>query len=167
MTRAYIALGSNIEPEKHLRFGISRLRMVCIVTAISPVIQTPPFGYLEQPDFLDVTVGVETDLSPAAFKQTLIQIESETGRDRASQLTKWGPLTLDMDILLWGDTALEFGEKPWRVPNEGILQHAAVAAPLAAIAPDLTHPVTGETLRAIADRLGTSGFVLRPDVVVT
>lgn len=158
MTIAYVSLGSNVEPEKNLEYGLVRLRGAASVLAVSSVYRTPPFGYLDQPDFLNVTVKVETDLDPVAFKHLLYDIERGSGRVREKQLTKWGPLELDLDLLLWGKTALEFGEKPWRVPNEGILEYAAVAVPLAEIAPDDRHPVTGETFAEIAARLGTEGI---------
>ncbi len=164
MTVAYIALGSNIDPEKNLRDSVARLRDISTVLRVSSVYQTPPFGYIHQPDFLDVTVKVETDAAPADFKHLLYAIEHASGRVREKQLTRWGPLELDLDILLWGNLALEFGSKPWRVPNEGILRYAAVAAPLAEIAPDERHPITGETFAVIAERLGRSGFTVRDDL---
>lgn len=157
MTIAYVSLGSNVEPEKNLEYGLQRLRDAETVLAVSSAYRTPPFGYLEQPDFLNITVKVETSLDPVAFKRLLYDIERGSGRVREKQLTKWGPLELDLDMLLWGETALEFGEKPWRVPNEGILEYAAVAVPLAEIAPDERHPVTGETFAQIAARLDASG----------
>ena len=162
MTIAYVSLGSNIEPEKNLGYGLGRLRDAATVLAVSSVYQTPPFGYLDQPDFLNVTVKVETSHDPVAFKHLLYDIERGSGRVREKQLTKWGPLELDLDLLLWGNRALEFGEKPWRVPNEGILEYAAVAVPLAEIAPDERHPVTGETFATIASRLDASGVKKAP-----
>ncbi|MCU0476857.1 MAG: 2-amino-4-hydroxy-6-hydroxymethyldihydropteridine diphosphokinase [Anaerolineae bacterium] len=164
--RVYVALGGNIDPQRWLQYGLDRLREAGEVLAVSSVYETPPFGYLDQPNFLDVTIGMHTDLSPTAFKQLLYQIEGETGRVRANQKTKWGPLELDLDILLWGETAFTFGDKPWRVPNEGIAQYAAVAVPLAEIAPEAVYPLTGERIADIAARLGRDGFSLRPDVVV-
>lgn len=163
---AYIALGSNIEPLRWLQFGLDQLRALGDLTAVSSVYQTPPFGYLDQPDFLDVTVALRTALDPVTVKQHLYRIEGETGRLRAQQLTKWGPLQLDLDILLWGETAFTFGDRPWRVPNEGIAQEAAVAVPLAEIAPDAIYPLTGERIADIAARLGSAGIVRRPDLRV-
>lgn len=161
---AYIALGSNLEPRRWLQHGVDRLRTLGDITAVSSVYQTPPFGYLEQPDFWDVTVALSTLLTPVEVKRALYQIEGESGRVRARQQTKWGPLQLDLDILLWGETAFTFGEKPWRVPNEGIAEYAAVAVPLAEIAPDALYPLTGERIADIAARLGMTG-ILRLDGV--
>lgn len=160
----YIALGSNIEPMRWLQYGLNRLRQAGTLTAISSVYQTPPFGYLDQPDFLDVTVALHTALSPLDLKMLLYRIEAETGRVRSQQLTKWGPLQLDLDILLWGTAAFSFGDKPWRVPNEGIAEQAAVAVPLAEIAPDAIYPLTGERIADIAARLDHAGITRRPDL---
>lgn len=162
MTIAYVALGANIEPEKNLEYGLQCLREQAVLLAVSSLYRTPPFGYLDQPDFLNVTVRVETALDPVAFKHLLYAIERGSGRIREAQLTRWGPLELDLDLLLWGDSALEFGEKPWRVPDAGILQYAAVAVPLAEIAPQERHPVTGETFAAIAARLGMADIAKLP-----
>lgn len=163
---AYIALGSNIDPVRWLQFGLDQLAGLGDITAVSSVYQTPPFGYLDQPDFLDVTVALRTSLSPVAVKHALYDIEAATGRVRSAQVTKWGPLELDLDILLWGETAFSFGDKPWHVPNEGIISHAAVAVPLAEIAPDVRYPLSGERLADIAARLGTEGIRTRPDIML-
>ena len=164
---AYIALGSNIEPLRWLQHGLNRLHEMGEITTVSSVYETPPFGALDQPNFLDVTVALQTTHSPLAIKQFLYQIEGESGRIRAQQLTKWGPLQLDLDILLWGETAFSFGEKPWSIPNPGIAEYAAVAVPLAEIAPDAIYPLTGERIADIAARLGSVGIVRRDDLTLT
>lgn len=156
--RAYVSLGSNIDPVKNLQAAVNRLRDYGTVTAISSVYQTPPYGEMNQPDFLDVVVEIYTGMLPADFKVNVLRkIEDELGRTRDPAL-KYGPLTLDMDIMLWGDRAFAFGDKPWRVPNAGITQYAADAIPLAEIAPDVIHPETGETLAQIAARLDAVGI---------
>jgi 2-amino-4-hydroxy-6-hydroxymethyldihydropteridine diphosphokinase len=159
---AYIALGANQDAEANLRRALAMLRTACEVLALSSVYQSPAYGWENQPDFLDITAKIRTSLSPEAFKTTVLDvIERACGRDRASQQSKYGPLPMDMDILLWdaGGTggasgAFTYGSKPWTVPNSGILKYAAVAIPLAELAPDLRHPITGATLRAIADAFG-------------
>src|SRR5690606_6439101 len=108
------------------------LRERCKVLTISSVYQSPAFGFADQPDFLDICARIHTPLTPLDFKtRVLDEIEKACGRDRASQENKHGPLTLDMDILLWGDSAFTFGDKPWTVPDKGITKFAAVAIPLA------------------------------------
>lgn len=148
----YIALGSNIEPEKNLQEAVDMLRDRCTVLAVSSVYQTKPFGNTDQPDFLDIAVKLTTPILPIAFKGTLDDIEAALGRSRVDQANPFGPLTLDIDILLWGESAFSFGKKPWRVPHASILEQAAVAIPLAEIAPDVLHPTENVTLTEIARR---------------
>lgn len=163
--RAYVSLGSNIEPEKNLQTAVNLLREYGTIQAISSVYQTPPYGDTDQPDFLDVVVEIHTRMSPADFKINVLRpIEDRLGRTRDPAF-KYGPLTLDMDIMLWGDTAFEFGDKPWRVPNDGILKYAADAIPLAEIAPEVIHPETGERLAQISARLDPVG-IRRTDVQI-
>lgn len=158
MTEAYVSLGSNIDPEANLRKAVGLLRERCAaqggeVVALSSVYQSPPYGFTDQPDFLDVTAKIRTPLTPVQFKQGVLdEIERACGRDRAAQTNKYGPLAMDMDILLWGDRAFEYGEKPWRVPNAGILKFAAVAIPLAEIAPEVQHPLEGVPMTEIVSR---------------
>ena len=163
----YIMVGSNIEPERHLAEAVALLKGRFTFLGMSSVYQSPAFGYEKQPDFLDVVVKVATPLLPVIVKEKLEQIEKRLGRDRANQLTKHGPLPLDMDILLWGDGAFSFGTKPWKVPHESILKYAATAIPLAEIAGDVIHPTENVPIREIASRFtGPHGVVVRRDVVL-
>lgn len=163
----FLSIGSNIEPEKNLQAAVDRLRDRFSVHAISSVYQSPPFGFEDQPDFLDIVVLVTSPLIPVAFKNGLDSIEKSLGRDRDSQENKYGPLTLDIDILLWGDTAFSFGKKPWRVPNDGIVKYAAVAIPLAELAPDVVHPTENVTIREIAERFDDGDKIKKTDIVIT
>ncbi len=156
--RVYVSLGSNIEPESNLQRAVNLLRQHGDVRTISSVYRTPPYGNTDQPDFLDVVVEIHTVVAPREFKVNVLRaIEDQLGRTRDPAF-KYGPLTLDMDIMLWGDSAFEFGEKPWRVPNAGILDYAADAVPLAEIAADVMHPETGERISQIAARLDPTGI---------
>ncbi|MBC7870604.1 MAG: 2-amino-4-hydroxy-6-hydroxymethyldihydropteridine diphosphokinase [Chitinophagaceae bacterium] len=158
MPIVYVSLGSNIEPEVNLRAAVNALGQKTTLMALSSIYQTPPYGNLDQPDFLDIVVKLATPLFPASFKMEVLDvIEHELGRVRTPQ-NKYGPLTIDMDILLWGASAFTFGTKPWRVPSTGILKFAAVAIPLAEISPNLPHPETGETFAQIAARLDATGI---------
>lgn len=157
MPAVYVGIGSNIEPETNLRAAVRLLSQAATILAISSVYQTPPYGTTDQPDFLDVVVKLATPLFPASFKvEVLDAIEQQLGRVRTPQ-NKYGPLTMDMDILLWGNSAFTFGTKPWRVPSAGILKFAAVAIPLAEIAPEFVHPETHESVATIAARLDATG----------
>lgn len=148
----YLSLGANMDALKNLQIAVNLLRQQCHIEALSSVYQSPAFGWEDQPDFLDICVKISTDKSPLEFKQHVLDpIETQLGRDRESQQSKYGPLPIDIDILLWGETAFEFGEKPWKVPDKGILKYAAVAVPLAEIAPQMKHPTDGRTIAEIAE----------------
>jgi len=159
---AYISLGSNIEPEKNLVKAAQMLRERCNVLAISSAYRTPPQGFTEQADFLNMAVKLTTSLSPLDFKMDIIaEIEKVLGRVR-DPLNKNAPRTIDLDISLWDDAIINYGEKPWHIPERDILRFAHVAIPLAEIAPDYIHPETGQSLNEIAARFDTSNMRREP-----
>ena len=154
----YVSLGSNIEPETNLKRAIQLLRMKSAVRAISSAYRTAPQGFVEQADFLNMAVCVETRLDPTTFKREVVDwIERESGRVRDPHNMN-APRTIDLDISLWNDTVFEYGEKPWRVPDPDILRFAHVAIPLAEIAPNYLHPLEHITLMEIASRFNGETF---------
>ncbi len=155
---AYISLGTNIAPERNLRAALALLRSGTTVLATSPVYRTPPQGDTQQPAFLNMAVKAHTLRSPLEFKRLVIdRIERKLKRRRDPHNVN-APRTIDLDIALWNDEIIEYGSKPWRIPDAEICRYAHVAVPLADLAPEYTHPQTGETLRKIADRLDASGL---------
>lgn len=147
---AFVALGSNIAPETNLPTAVRLLAGHCALLARSPVYRTPPQGFADQPDFYNMAVKVATTLSPAEFKQgVLAGIEQALGRVRDPR-NRNAPRTIDLDIALWGDSVVVYGDRPWRAPDPDILRFAHLAVPLAALAPDYIHPETGATLAQIA-----------------
>ncbi|MEQ8673060.1 MAG: 2-amino-4-hydroxy-6-hydroxymethyldihydropteridine diphosphokinase [Aggregatilineales bacterium] len=162
----YLSLGSNIAPEENLQAAVDLLRDQCEVLAISPVYQSPPYGNPDQADFLDVVVKIKTDKTPLEFKVNVLrQIEKTLGRIRSPE-NKFGPLTLDMDVLLWGDLVLDYGQKPWHIPNKGLVEFAADALPMVDLAPELIHPETGETMRDLVVRLDQTG-IIKTEIIIT
>ena len=154
----YLSLGSNITPEDNLRAAIAHLRSWTTILATSPVYRTPPQGFTAQADFLNMAVIAHTLRAPLEFKRAVIdRIEAELARVRDPNNVN-APRTIDIDIALWNDDSLDYGDKPWRIPDPEILRFAHVALPLADLAPDYPHPQTGETLREIANRLDASGM---------
>lgn len=155
-TIAYISLGSNIEPESNIVKAVQQLRQHTTLLAISPVYRTAPQGYTEQSHFLNMAVKVHTYRTPLAFKTDVIdRIESELGRVRDPN-NKNAPRTIDLDISLWQNEVLEYGDKPWVVPDADITRWAHVAIPLADLAPDHVHPVEQKSLSKIANSLDQS-----------
>jgi 2-amino-4-hydroxy-6-hydroxymethyldihydropteridine diphosphokinase len=164
VVEAYITIGSNIEPEKNLILTVGLLRQYGIVTAISSVYETTPEGYVDQDDFLNMAVAIKTSYPIEDFKRiALDSIEQELHRVRDPQNVN-APRTIDLDIALWGRQVLDYGEKPWHIPDINITRYAFVAIPLAEIAPQFVHPESGQTLADIAARFEVN-FPLRRDVV--
>lgn len=141
MTRAYLSLGSNIEPEKHLRAALTELRTKFGEIVVSPVYRCPAVGF-SGPDFLNLAVGIDTDMEPVALNDWLHALEDRHGRQRDAQ--RFSSRTLDIDIVLYGDRVLK-GPGNLELPRPE-LKYAFVLKPLADIAPQLVHPLLGKTL---------------------
>ena len=149
---AFISLGSNIRPAENMAAAVELLRRYTTVLGLSSVFESPAQGYREQKPFLNMAVKAHTLRTPAQFKADVIdRIETERKRIRDPH-NKNAPRTIDLDIALWNDEVLEFGSKPWRIPDGDISRYAHVAIPLADLAPDHIHPTLGKPLREIAAR---------------
>ncbi|MCF8720887.1 2-amino-4-hydroxy-6-hydroxymethyldihydropteridine diphosphokinase [Nitrospina gracilis] len=145
---AIIGIGSNMgDAPGHCREAIDRMRAHPALTlrAASSLYQTQPYGKTDQDWFINAVAQVETDLSPADLLKTLLGIEKEMGRERRE---KWGPRTIDLDLLLYDAEIIE--EKDLQVPHPGIAERRFVLEPLAEIAPDRIHPTLN---KSIADLL--------------
>jgi 2-amino-4-hydroxy-6-hydroxymethyldihydropteridine diphosphokinase len=163
--RAYLSLGSNIEPERHLPAAVVQLAQFGRVRAVSTVWQTAPIGFSDQPDFLNAAVLLETTQSAQALGEQIIpKIEESLGRVRTEN--KNAPRTIDIDIMLFNEDVLSLGQR--HIPDPEVLERPFVAIPLAEIDPDYVHPETGQSMRRIAERFTASGSVMRQrdDVVL-
>jgi len=148
--RAYISMGSNISPEENMVAALELLRRHTTVLAVSSVFKTPPQGFREQQPFLNMAVEVRTSRRPAQFKAEVVdRIERQLKRVRDPQ-NKNAPRSIDLDISLWNDEILEYGRKPWQIPDADVTRFAHVAIPLSDLAPDYNQPTAGKTLREIA-----------------
>ncbi|TDK30776.1 2-amino-4-hydroxy-6-hydroxymethyldihydropteridine diphosphokinase [Luteimonas terrae] len=146
MSIALLSLGSNVEPETHLRSAIAALRARFEDVVVSAVYRFPAVGY-SGPDFLNAAATVRTDLDAGALNTWLHALEDAHGRDRSGP--RFGDRTLDIDIVLFDDAVLS-GAGNLRIPRDE-LRHAFVLRPAAEIVPDWRHPVEGATLAALWD----------------
>lgn len=147
---AFLSIGSNIKPAENIIAALALLRRYTTVLGISPVYQTAPQGHSDQEPFLNLAVMAHTLRSPAQFKGDVIdRIETDLNRVRDPE-NKNAPRTIDLDISLWNDEVLEYGVKPWTVPDADIARYAHVAIPLADLAPDYVHPLLEQPLNMIA-----------------
>ncbi|NBD96305.1 MAG: 2-amino-4-hydroxy-6-hydroxymethyldihydropteridine diphosphokinase [Gammaproteobacteria bacterium] len=141
MDEVFLGLGSNQEPKRHLAAGIVALQHRFGDLRLSPVYRSEAVGFSGS-DFLNAAARIRTELSVAELKDWLTDLENRHGRDRSQP--KFSDRSLDIDILLHGDRVGTFDGL--QLPRGEILEYAHVLKPLADIAPDLHHPVTGLTM---------------------
>ncbi len=153
--RVFVGLGSNLDdPAGQVRAALGRLsegpdpRLL----ACSALYASPPMGPPDQPDYINAVAAVETDRAPRDLLAWLQGVEADHARRRGE---RWGPRTLDLDILLWGQRRID--EPGLCIPHPGLPERAFVLYPLAEIAPDLELP-GGESLQALLAACPRSGL---------
>jgi len=161
MASVYLGLGSNELPEENLRLAIRELRSRYGDLILSSVYQSTAVGFAGA-DFLNLVVRLQSDDSPLEICTEIELIHNLAGRVRGSD--KWESRTLDIDLLLYNDLVRD--ERPVHVPREDILQFSFVLRPLAEIAPDQVHPVTGKTFDAHWQAFDTESQPLKETSVV-
>jgi 2-amino-4-hydroxy-6-hydroxymethyldihydropteridine diphosphokinase len=154
----YLALGSNLgDRAANLRQAREALAPHFIVQVISPVYETEPAYLLDQPRFYNQVLRAATNLDPLAALHRLKSIEAGLGRTAG---TRFGPRLIDLDLLLYGSAQAATPELT--LPHPRLAERPFVLVPLADIAPDLTHPVSGETIASLRDRLGDTSRAIWP-----
>lgn len=146
---AYFSLGSNVgNREAHLRDAIARLESAGQVVAVSSFYETEPVEVTRQAWFLNCAVTLQTDKMPKQLMAAMLRIEQQMGRRRGQ---KKGPRTIDIDILLFGNTVMDSSELT--LPHPAMHERRFVLEPMAEIAPEARHPVLGKTIRELRDAL--------------
>jgi 2-amino-4-hydroxy-6-hydroxymethyldihydropteridine diphosphokinase len=148
-----LALGTNLgEREKNLEFARAALAPEVKIVEESPIYETPPWGYTEQPKFLNQVVKAETNLSPEALLSYLKEIESQLGR---RQTIRYGPRVIDLDILFYDDVVLS--QSGLTIPHPHLHKRAFVLVPLADLAPDMQHPILNQSVSEILEEVDQEG----------
>lgn len=148
MPRIYVGMGSNVEPEDHVARALEALEETFGPLEVSSIYQTPALGF-EGDDFLNLVVAFSSELPVSAVVAQLRRIEAEHGRRRGD--LRYGPRTLDLDLLLYGDQILEEGGIS--VPRDEIERHAFVLCPLAELAGARRHPRLGRSFMELWDEM--------------
>ncbi|MBN6044317.1 2-amino-4-hydroxy-6-hydroxymethyldihydropteridine diphosphokinase [Citrobacter sp. ku-bf4] len=152
MTLVYIAVGSNLaSPLEQVNAAVNAIGEIpdSQIVAISSFYRTPPLGPQDQPDYLNAAVALETTLEPDALLDHTQRIELQQGRVRKAE--RWGPRTLDLDIMLFGDRVIN--SERLTVPHYDMKNRGFMLWPLFEIAPDLHFP-DGTSLQQILAHLG-------------
>jgi len=149
MTRAYVGLGSNMGDRERMLW--SAVHMLAFspeveVVAVSSIRETDPVGFADQPRFLNAAVALDTELEPRALLEFLMAVERELGRTRDGP--RFGPRTIDLDLLLYGDEVVD--EPGLTVPHPRLHERRFVLEPLAELNDELTVPEKGAVQALLA-----------------
>jgi 2-amino-4-hydroxy-6-hydroxymethyldihydropteridine diphosphokinase len=143
VTRAYVGVGANLgDREATIRSAVDALPGV---VAVSELRETDPVGVVEQPPFLNGAVALETDLPPRELLDMLLAVERGLGRERRE---RWGPRTIDLDLLLYGDETID--EPGLTVPHPRLHERRFALQPLLELDPELAIPGRGRVADLLA-----------------
>jgi len=155
LTVAILGLGGNIgDPERAMVQALDRLHAnpVIRIEAVSALYETPPWGKTDQPRFLNAAARIDTSLVPRDLLEAVLAVERELGRDRTE---RWGPRTIDIDILLYGEIAVD--EQGLTVPHPRLAERIFALAPLVDVAPEAR--IGAQPAAAILQALDRTGLV--------
>lgn len=156
----YVALGSNLgDRAENLRRALAALAGAFEIEAVSRCYETAPAYVLDQPAFLNLVCRATTGLEPEAALRALKAREQALGRAPG---LRFGPRLIDLDLLFYDQAVLERDDPPLTLPHPRLHERAFVLVPLADLAPDLLHPVRGQTVREMLAALGEVGHLIWP-----
>ena len=144
MPRVFVSIGSNVDKEKNIGSAVAALERTYGPLSLSNVYETEAQGFAGDP-FYNLVAAFDSQASAREIAAQLADIEHDHGRRRDTE--RFGPRTLDLDLLLYGDAVIHADEV--HVPRRDIRLYAFVLRPLAELAPKLRHPETGQTLEQI------------------
>lgn len=140
MTLVVLGIGSNVDREHNVHFALNALRTALGPLALSPIVESDPVGYDSSSRFYNMVVGVDTEWAIEDVRQLCKRLEHQSGR--RTDEPRFSPKTLDIDLLLWGETVTPEGQRP-ALPHPDIARFAHVLCPLALLYPSAQHPVSG------------------------
>jgi 2-amino-4-hydroxy-6-hydroxymethyldihydropteridine diphosphokinase len=147
--RIYLGLGTNLGDRlKNLHAAVDSLSPTVKVLRTSAIYETQPWGYIDQPSFLNMAVEGDTEIDPGELLASLKQIEVNLGREVTF---RYGPRLIDLDILFYDQLVLDLPHL--KIPHPHLAERAFVLIPLMDLAPDLKHPVLQVTISELAARL--------------
>ena len=147
MTRAYVGLGANLgEREGTIRAALAALPGV---VAVSTLRETEPVGVVDQPPFLNGAAALETELAPRELLDVLLAVERDLGRERREPEMRWGPRTIDLDLLLYGDETID--EPGLTVPHPRLHERRFALEPLLDLDPELSITGRGRVADLLAE----------------
>ena len=154
----FLALGSNLGDRRgNLRAALAVLAPQVRLLRASPVYETPPWGYTDQPAFLNQVVEVETELDPWELLAFIKELERQLGRRPG---IRNGPRVIDLDILFYNDRIIDM--PGITIPHPRLHERRFVLAPLADLAPDFKHPMLFKNVRQLLAQVDTAGIVRFP-----